>query len=281
VERQLGGLPGRSDEEQERDPERGGAAQRDALGGEGEGVREVERTELPEDQEHAEQEREVPDPVHDEGLLAGVGVDLLLVPEPDQQVRAEAHAFPAHEQEREAVSEDQHEHREREQVQVREEAPEAVVLAHVADRIDVDQEADAGHDQHHDRRQRIHLQPGRDLQIAGRDPAEEIELEQALVRRHPQERQEDPARDREGGAHDARTHERDDALPQATAQQAVHQEAGQRQCRHEPDDGQHQPFRTLKSEMSTLSRRRNMATTIASPTAASAAATVIVKKTMT
>jgi hypothetical protein len=113
----------------------------------------------PEDQEDSQQEAEVSDPVDDERLAAAVGVEAIAVPEADEKVGTQAHTLPAHEHEQEVVGQNQHQHREGEQVQVAEEALESAVLAvvvvHVADRIDVDERAHAGHDQDHHRRDRV------------------------------------------------------------------------------------------------------------------------------
>ncbi len=70
-----------------RAPEESGASTR----------REVERVEVPEDQEQGDHEPEVADPVGDEGLLGRHRRAVPLEPETDQPVRAEAHAFPAEE----------------------------------------------------------------------------------------------------------------------------------------------------------------------------------------
>jgi hypothetical protein len=63
-------------------------------------VHEVERAEVVERQDHAQDQARIADAVDDERLLARVGRALLREPEADEQVRAEAHALPAHEQER-------------------------------------------------------------------------------------------------------------------------------------------------------------------------------------
>ena len=84
--------------------------------------------------EDPEDEAEVADPVDDERLLAGVGRELLLVVVPDQQVRAEPDALPPDEEHQEVAAEDEHEHREHEEVQVREVAPVALLVPHVARR---------------------------------------------------------------------------------------------------------------------------------------------------
>ena len=43
---------------------------------------------------------------------------------------------------------------------------------HVADRVDVDQEADEGDERDHDRRQRVELERRVDHELAGGDPGE-------------------------------------------------------------------------------------------------------------
>ena len=82
-------------------------------------------------------------------LLPGGRGAVLLEPEPDQQVGAEPDALPAHEHQRQVAAQHEQQHEEREQVQVREVAHALLVVRHVADRVDVDQRADAGDDQHH------------------------------------------------------------------------------------------------------------------------------------
>ena len=105
------------------------------------------------EKEHREQEAEVADAVDDEGFFAGVGGGVLLEVEADEQVRGETDALPADEQQQEVVGEHQHQHEEHEEVEVGEEAPVALFVRHVADRVDVDEEADAGDDAEHDERE--------------------------------------------------------------------------------------------------------------------------------
>ncbi len=112
----------------------------------GEDVGEVERAEVADEEEHGEQEAEVADAVDDECLAAGVGGGGLLEVEADEQVRGEADAFPADEEQQEVGGEDQHQHEEHEEVEVGEEAPVAFFVRHVADGVEVDEEADAGDD---------------------------------------------------------------------------------------------------------------------------------------
>ena len=84
-------------------------------------------------------------------FLPAAGLLRVLEPEADQQVRGQADALPADEQHQQRAAEHQQQHEEQEQVQVGEEARVALVVVHVAGRVDVDQRADAGDDQRHHR----------------------------------------------------------------------------------------------------------------------------------
>src|SRR5439155_552201 len=81
-----------------------------------------------------------------------------------------AHALPAHEHEQEVVGQHQREHREHEQVEVQEEPAERGIVRHVAGGVDVDQEADPGHDQRHHRRQRIQHERDVGPEVADPEP---------------------------------------------------------------------------------------------------------------
>ena len=126
---------------------------------------------------------DVADAVDDERLLAGVGRRSLLIPEPDQQVRAEPHALPAHEHDEQAVAQHEQQHERGEEVQVREVARvlRRLLLDHVGRRIDVDEEADAGDDQDHHRRQRIEPEPERHLEVRRADPGEQRLLQSRAI----------------------------------------------------------------------------------------------------
>ena len=82
------------------------------------------------------------------------------LPEADQQVAGQAHQGPADDQDDEVVGQHQQQHREDEEVHVGEEARVVVVglVLHVADGVDVDEEADAGDDQGHHRGQRVEVE---------------------------------------------------------------------------------------------------------------------------
>ena len=149
-----------------------------------------------EDQEYPEHEAEVPDPIDDKGLLAGIGGTLPLIVEADQQVGTEPDSLPTHEHDHEVVGQDQRQHRKHEEVHVSEEAAVAFFVSHVSDGIDVDQESHAGDNQDHHRRQWIQLisplhqklGDGARAQFssAGRNPGKQLLLHQALPFRSAQ-----------------------------------------------------------------------------------------------
>ena len=143
----------------------------------------VERAQADEDQHDPEDEADVADAVDDERLLGGQRRRALAVPEADQQVAAQADQLPRDEHDQEAVRQDQQEHREHEQVEVGEEPPVARVVAHVADRVDVDQQPDRGHHDQQAGGQVVDEEAGVDREVAGRDPLEQPDVEAALPER--------------------------------------------------------------------------------------------------
>ena len=120
----------------------------------------VERSELREDEQDAENESPIADPVDDEGFLAGVGRGLLLIPEANQEIRTEPNALPADEHHEEVGAQYEREHERGEQVQIGE-VPRVFgvgLLVHVRGRIHVNQQPDAGHHENHHGRERIETQ---------------------------------------------------------------------------------------------------------------------------
>ena len=165
---------------------------------------EAQRPEVDPDHDHAEAEPEVTDAVDDERLLRRSRRRWLLVPEADEQVAAQAHQLPAHVEEQEVVGEDQHQHAEHEEVQVGEEAPEAAVAVHVADRVDVDEESDGADDEQQHRGQRVDEEADLDVEVTGRDPLVDRDL--VLVAAEDDvgehDHREDPHHRHEAGRHD-------------------------------------------------------------------------------
>ena len=161
VQRNLRRLAAGADEEQDADTRQQRTARRSVAQHHVQ-LAEVQRAEVERDVEHADQEGQVADAVDDERLASRVGagqprpfVERLVVEEADQQVRTQPHAFPADEQHQQVAAQRQRQHHRHEQVEVGEEAGVVRLVRHVAHAVDVDQEADTGHDQGQHGRQRI------------------------------------------------------------------------------------------------------------------------------
>ena len=152
LQRHLGGLAAGA--EQQEQAERGERLLAGAVGVRAD-HREAGRAPGDEGQHDRRREAHVADPVDHERLLGGRRRGVLVLPEADEQVGREADALPAEEQPEVVLRHDQHEHRGHEQVEVAEEPHPARVVLHVADRVDVDQRADAGDQQQEQRRQRV------------------------------------------------------------------------------------------------------------------------------
>src|SRR5256884_7522667 len=133
---------------------------------------EIENTQVEEDQERSENHADVADGVHDEGLARRQHGRAALEPETDEQIRTEADHGPADDQPDEVAGEDEQEHREDEEVHVSEKAREAGVLPHVADRIDVDEESDAGDHQDHQGGERVDIEVEGDIEVGALPPGE-------------------------------------------------------------------------------------------------------------
>src|SRR5262249_50257057 len=231
-------------------------------------------------EEEPEEEAGVTDAVHQECLLAGGRVLGLFVPEADQEIGAEPHPLPADEEQQEVVGQHQDEHRGHAEVEVGEEARESPVAVHVPDRVNVDEEAHPGHDQRHDGRERVESERGVGLERTGDDPGVDAIVEGGAGG-EPEELERVRHHHPEGRRHDPRSHHLDGARP-AHAEE----EGKQHPCRRERDDpaqgrrlDHHR--RLISSSALVVSRQRKTARMIARPTAASAAATVMTKNTIT
>ncbi len=129
-----------------------------------------------------ERHAEVADPVDDERLLwPQPPPRVLVLPEPDEQVRRQAHALPAHVEDQVVVGQHQEQHRRDEQVEVAEEPLPVLVVLHVADRVDVDERADAGDEQDERHRELVEQQPDRDVVAAHREAVPQRHGEGTLV----------------------------------------------------------------------------------------------------
>ena len=174
-ERDLRGLAGTPEEQEQRDGGNRPASGDKCARRVGEHGAEVERAGRPEDHEHRDHEAEVADPVHDERLAAGIRVELEGIPESNQQIAAESNAFPPHEHDREARAEHEQQHEEHEQIEIGEIARVPRIFLHVTNAEDVNQGPDTGDDEQHHGRQLVHLKAGIHLQATDVNPGPVLE----------------------------------------------------------------------------------------------------------
>jgi hypothetical protein len=191
------------------------------------------------DRHDPEGEPDVAHPVHEERLLARQGRRVLAEPEADQEVAAEAHQLPGDEDRQPAVAEDEQQHREHEQVEVGEESPVARrIVGHVADRVDVDQQADRRDDDEQHGRQVVDDKGRLDVEAARRDPVPQLHRVAAIGEAAGEGGHDDDHRDRprrSDGEH--RDPERPPA--QAPPDGSGDHEPGEGQGRDERDEGVH------------------------------------------
>ena len=226
LQRELAGLAGRAEQQQERHGQDHAAAELvDAV----EDVGVVDRAEVGEHHEDGDRETGVTDAVHEERLLAGGRRARAQVPEGDQQVGREADALPAEVQHHVVVAEDQQQHRRDEQVEVAEELPAARVVVHVTHRVEVDQGADTRDQQDEHRRQRVEQQTQVDLEVPDADVVAQLQLDAAAVL-EPAEREEVGQPQHEGRG-DAEHAEPVSPAVGALAEQQQDCRAGQRDAR--------------------------------------------------
>ena len=128
---------------------------------------------FPDEEQDAQEKAEIADPVNNKSLVAGYSIRVILVPEANQEVRAEPHALPADKEEQEIIGHDQHQHKKDKEVEIGEVAHHPLVMAHVSERIDVNQQADAADDQKHDRAQGVDLEGNLRLKRSRLDPGKE------------------------------------------------------------------------------------------------------------
>ena len=209
---------------------------------------EIERTDLPEDDKHTDEETEVADPVDDESFFAGVRGRLLLEPETNQQVRTQPHTFPAHEHEQEAVRQYQGQHREREQVHVGEEAAETRFVSGVPDRVYVNQETHAADDEYHHRRKRIEHETDVDVERARRNPREKHLFDNPGALGQSFEFEEEQYRQYKRQADRGTGDERDHRPRQLAQQEPVDQKTNQREDRDQKQVIGHTALLTLPFE---------------------------------
>ena len=236
VERNLGRLAGRTDQQQHND---GGCGALLKTAGVAEYVEVSDRPDRGEGEERGDHEAPVANTVGDEGLLARRGVVFAGEPEGDQEVGTRPHAFPSEEGDEHVVAQHQHQHRECEQVEVEKELREVLVAVHVTDRVEVDQHAHPGYEQCHGDREWINQEADIDTEVAGRHPFEQGLNEMALFHRPVEQAEHDHDRAGERAAHHRSGEPARQRLSQTAAKHHDREEPEKGKCRYEENCVEH------------------------------------------
>ena len=146
----------------------GGSPSGDAVEGEGGGGA---TGDLPEE-EDADHEAEVADAVGKEGFFGGICGGVFMIPMTDEEVGTESDEFPEDEGHDEVRGEDDAGHGEHEEGESAEVAGLGFVILHVVEREEVDEESDAGDDDHHAFCEGVELEADVDGEIADGGPLE-------------------------------------------------------------------------------------------------------------
>src|SRR5882762_7938179 len=244
---------------------------------------EIECAERFEEQKHAKHESEVADAIDDEGFLTGVGSGFSQEIKTDQQVTAKSHAFPADEEENVIGGQDENEHEEHEEVEVGEKAVVAAFVGHVAGGVDVDQPADSGDYEEHDHGEMVNLEVEAGAEISGDDPGEVLLDPRDIFWSKLREFADSFKRGQEREAGGTDGDGVDELVRPLGAEKAVDRRAEERQRGNNPEIVENRHQSLSKSTVSTFSdlRLREIMMMMPRPTAASAAATTITKRTKT
>ena len=248
-------------------------------------IRQAQGVGVEHDQEGRDHERDVTDHLGDERLASRQHGGRPVVPEPDEQIAAQGDERPPDDEDHQVRREHEHQHREDEEVHVAEEAGEPGVVLHVADAVDVDQEADAGDDHEHQRAQRIEREVHADREIGAAaevDPVPETHADGAVPRRCADDAGEHETRDHEGREDGDGPGDVDEAPAEHRTEEPVERCADQREEQHQDDQRRRgadvHSFISLRSSTSSSRPSRKIWVISASPTTTSAAATTITMK---
>ena len=166
-----------------------------------------------EHQANTEDEPEITDPVHQERLHVGEDRSGPVEPETDQQVGHQPYGLPAEEQLQHIVAHHQHQHGKGEQGYIGEKTVVTVVVAHVADGVDVHHQRDEGHHAHHHRGQAVDQKTDLHFQATNLHPGVDGLIEARAVHGHaPQGLRRQDERQRYPGNGQGMAHAAPDAI---------------------------------------------------------------------
>src|SRR5207247_10803534 len=119
-------------------------------------------------------ETPVANAVRDESLRCGIARFLTIGVVTDKQIRTQPDALPTDKHQQEVVGQHQRQHREHEEIQESEEPIEPLVLVHVADCEEVDQETNECHEQRINTAQPVHRQTEVSAKLSDLNPRPEM-----------------------------------------------------------------------------------------------------------
>ncbi len=125
----------------------------------------AQRSHVPSNEKHSQQESCVANAVRNERFICRVTGRLPLEIKSDQQIRTQPNALPSHKHQHIVIGENEREHGEHEQVHVPEEAVVPALMRHVSGGINVDEHPDPGHEQQPDAGKRIEQESRVGLEI--------------------------------------------------------------------------------------------------------------------
>ena len=183
-------------------------------------------------QEEADDQRSIAHACHNKGFACCQAVYRVGVPEPDEKITAESHAFPAKKKQKQVVAQKQRHHRGNKEVHVSEKAAVALVVEHELSGVPVNEEADEGHHQGHEQRERIQIKSDARLKTSDIDPRPES-LNVGVSRRRGSEEASGNQQRGQGGQPDRpHANDRDGFARQARSQDGQHQKTRQWQRRY-------------------------------------------------
>ncbi len=157
----------------------------------------TDRTEGDEDHEHCDHVSEIAHAVRNEGLFGCIAGLLAVDVITDQQIRTEPYTFPSDEKHQQIVGQHQRQHHEHKQVEIGEEPVKTRIAVHIACRVYMNQQSDAGDEEDVDAGERVEHVGEVCAEVPHRQPGEEMLGNDTLFRRQRQQlREEDDERQR-------------------------------------------------------------------------------------
>ena len=126
--------------------------------------------EIVQQEKHTNQETEVPYSIHDKCLFGGVIKWLVFVPKTNQQIGTKPYTLPSDKHHHEIIAEHQEQHEEYKKIEIGEKLMEVIIIMHVSDRINMDQETYTSHYHQPDSGKLVYEDPKLYMHVTQTDP---------------------------------------------------------------------------------------------------------------